>query len=542
MTDMLNRRTLVAGVGAAAGVSLVAPAFAASVRPRQAASGAPVLGPVVKTTNGAVRGYRANGVHVFRGLRYAAPTGGANRFKPPVKPAPWTGVMETLIAAGGPSAPQRQDPPNALGAGFSSDAPVSEDCLFINLFTPAVNDPGKRPVMVWIHGGGYSNGSGTAPGFDGSNLARQNDVVVVSLNHRLNAFGHLYLGDVLGPAYADSGNVALLDIVAVLEWVCDNIAAFGGDPGNVTLFGQSSGGSKISALMAMPPAKGLYHKVIIESGATLKFRTLQAAVQATDKALGVLGLTRATAQNVLTLPTEAFLPFGGISGSVGSGPVVDGRSLPRQPFEPDAPPTAAGIPMLIGSAETEMTIAAQPAEFALTQDQLRARLVPQLGDKVDGIIAAYRAGRPAATPSEIYFFLTADLRTTKPTHLQAERQTLQNRAPVYLYRMAWRTPVAGGKLLSPHGIELPFVWNNLDASRGFVGNGAELQPMATRMSRMWAAFARSGDPNIPGHIHWDRFTPETRATMVFDVQDRLMRDPYKAERELLLAVPPGPFG
>ncbi|MBO9576403.1 MAG: carboxylesterase/lipase family protein [Sphingobium sp.] len=539
MTRMMDRRALLAGVGAVAGASLAAPMLAAAEGARQSNRGARSPGPVVKTANGAVRGYRANGVHVFRGLRYAAPTGGTNRFKPPAKPTPWAGVMEAMIDR--PSAPQQPDPPSALGAG-NSDRPTSEDCLFINLFTPAVNNGGKRPVMVWIHGGGYSKGAGTAPGFDGSNLARENDVVVVTLNHRLNAFGHLYLADLLGPAYADSGNVALLDIVAVLEWVRDNIAQFGGDPHNVTLFGQSSGGSKISALMAMPAATGLYHKAIIESGATLKVRTLDAAIRATDKALRILGLTRANAENLLTLPTEAFLPFGGMIGNVGSGPVVDGRSLRRQPFEPDAPPTAAEIPLLIGSTETEMTVSAQPADFALTMDGLRARMAPQLGDKLDAILDTYRTGRPGATPSELYFFLTADLRTTKPTHLQAERQALQNGGAVYLYRMAWRTPVAGGRLMSPHGIELPFVWNNLDAARGLVGHGPELQPMATRMSRMWAAFARSGDPNIPEHIHWDRFTPGARATMVFDVDDRLISDPYRAEREALLTAPPGPFG
>lgn len=539
MTDRPDRREVVRWAGALAGTSLASPALAGR-RARRMADGW-ALGPVVKTANGSVRGYRSAGVHVFRGLRYGAPTGGANRFKPPVKPAPWTGVMETLVAVGGPSAPQRQDPPTALGAGFASDAPVSEDCLFINLFTPEVDDQGRRPVMVWVHGGGYSNGSGTAPGFDGSNLARANDVVVVTLNHRLNAFGHLYLGEALGTDYADSGNVALLDIVAVLEWVRDNIAAFGGDPSNVTLFGQSSGGSKISALMAMPRAKGLYHKAIIESGATLKFRTLDAAAKATDKALGVLGLSRADAGKVLTLPMEAFLPFGSISGSIGSGPVVDGRSLPRQPFEPDAPPTAAGIPLMIGSAETEMTIAAKPADFTMTDADLRSALRGQLGERLEPVLAAYRAGRPEATPSQLYFFLTADLRTTKPTHLQAERQAATG-APVYLYRMAWRTPVEGGRLMSPHTVELPFVWNNLQASRGLVGYGPELQAMADRLSRMWAAFARTGDPNIPGHLHWRRYEPQTRATMVFNVHDSLALDPHKAEREALLAVPPGPFG
>jgi para-nitrobenzyl esterase len=537
MGDMLDRRALISGMGAVAGVSLAAPAFPAGGAWPQTDRIARVPGPIVQTANGPVRGYRANGVHVFRGLRYGAPTGGANRFKPPVRPASWTKVMPALTD--GASAPQQPDPPGAPG---NSNPVTSEDCLFVNLFTPAVNDAGKRPVMVWIHGGGYGKGAGSGPRFDGSNLARDNDVVVVALNHRLGAFGHLYLGDVLGAEYADSGNLALLDIVAVLEWVRDNVGQFGGDAGSVTLFGQSSGGTKISSLMAMPRAKGLYHKVIIESGATLKVRTVEAAVQATDKALGILGFSRATARRVLTLPTDAFLPFGSTVGPVGSGPMVDGRLLPRQPFDPGAPPTAAGIPLLIGSNETEMTVAAKPADFAFSADGLRARMAPQLGDRLDAVLAVYRAGRPSATPSELYHFMTADLRTTRPTHLQAERQSVQNHAPVYLYRMAWRTPVDGGKLMSPHGIELPFVWNNLEACRHLVGYGAELAPMAARMSRMWAAFARSGDPNIAGHVHWDRFTPETRATMVFDVQDRLVNDPYKAEREVLGTVPAGPFG
>ena len=389
---VIDRRNLVLRVGAATVASLAARAFAGSTTsvPRPAIHD-DRPGSVVSTVNGKVQGYRTGGVQVFRGLRYGASTAGVNRFKPPVPPAPWSGIQPAFVD--GPSAPQQPDQPSEFEHPNPSFL-TSEDCLFLNLFTPAVGDGVKRPVMVWIHGGGYSKGSGTDARYDGSHLARENDVVVVSLTHRLNAFGYLYLGDVLGPEYANSGNAGQLDIVAALEWVRDNIAQFGGDPANVTIFGHSSGGVKICALMAMPGAKGLFHKVIIESGAALKIRDLGAAEAATERSLHVLGLTRDNAAAVLTLPAEAFLPYGGLAGNAGSGPLVDGRSIPRQPFEPDATPLVEGIPLLIGSAETEMTIAARPSDFVMSKQELELHLAPQLGDAAGDVLAAYFASRP----------------------------------------------------------------------------------------------------------------------------------------------------
>ena len=500
--------------------------------------GAPRLGPAVETRYGRVRGYVAGGIHTFRGLRYGASTGGANRFKPPVKPDPWTGTMQSYVATGGASAPQILAPPGLpQGPAYRSDAPISEDCLFLNLFTPGVGDGARRPVMVWIHGGGYAIESGTAPVFDGTNLARLSDVVVVTLNHRLGPFGHMYLADVLGPDYADSGNVGFLDMAAALEWVRDNIAAFGGDPGNVTLFAQSSGGGKVGALMVMPAAKGLFHKVIIESGATPRLGTLERARMATDRALAALGLSKDRAREVLTLPMERFLipgPGGGggpTGGAVGGGPIVDGRSIPRHPFDPDAPEISAHVPLLMGSNRTEMTmVGATPAQFNLDEAGLRAQLSRQLGARTEEIIGVFRASRPKATPSDLYFVISTFLRTTRDTIDVAERRVMRGGAPTYVYQFTWGTPVEGGKYGTPHGLELAFVFNNLRGAESYIGDGPELQPMADRFGHLWTSFARTGVPSAPATPVWEPYNLAEHPTLMIDVHPRLVHDPFRAER------------
>src|SRR5579863_10015603 len=321
-------------------------------------------GPIVETSSGKIRGVIQGSTHIFRGIPYGASTAGSNRFMPPRKPEPWTGVRDTF--QNGSTAPQLSAPPNALILNHKEPALQGEDCLVINLFTPGLNDGRKRPVMVWLHGGGFASGAGSAHSFDGTYLARSGDVVVVSVNHRLNIFGYLYLADAGGEKYADSGNAGLLDVVAVLEWVRDNISHFGGNPGNVTIFGQSGGGLKISTLLAMPPAKGLFHKAIIESGSLLKGIHREDANKTTERVLAKLGLHANQVDELQKFSVDRLLSAIDNRGSAPGtppfniAPVVDGRALPRDPFDPTAPDISAEVPLIVGTVNTEGTFFTPP--------------------------------------------------------------------------------------------------------------------------------------------------------------------------------------
>jgi para-nitrobenzyl esterase len=525
MEDSLwTRRRLVASA-AAVGTGICAPHFV------RAADTVMRLGPVVDTANGKVRGYVANGVHTFRGLRYGAPTWGENRFKPAVAPEPWAGVMEGYVAVGGPTAPQVPSPLGPpLTDAWRPEAAMSEDCLSVNVFTPGVNDNSKRPVMVWLHGGAWTHGGGSSAISDGTRLAGRNDVVVVTVNHRINIFGYMYLTEALGPDYADSSNLGVLDVIAALRWVRDNIARFGGDPGNVTLFGWSSGGSEVSQILAMPSAEGLFHKAIVQSGAILKLRTPDTAAAATDRVLSRLGLTRATARRLLTMSMTDLLK----GGDSGGAPTMDGRSTPRQPWAPDAPPTAAKIPLIIGGTDTELAYGADATTLEMDEAALLRRVNRGLGDKAERVLRAYRSTRPNATPADLYFLIATGLWTTKRTTQQADRKATQGGAPVYHYRWEWRLP---GPYRSAHGTDLPFVWDNVDKVTSMVGRGPHLQKMADKVSRRWVAFARTGNPNIAGVPNWPAYTTERRSTLVIDSRDQVVDDPRREERLALMEVP-----
>jgi len=492
---------------------------------------------VVDTTGGKVRGVVTNGVQVYRGIPYAASTAGSNRFMPPRNAEPWTGVRDSF--QNGHSSPQVAPAPGAIGWGLRGSAAQGEDCLVLNVFTNGVNDGRKRPVMMWIHGGGYTYGSGSSLGYDGANLARAGDVVVVCINHRLNIVGHLYLG-AAGAEYADSGNVGMLDIVASLQWVRDNIARFGGDAGNVTIFGQSGGGGKVSTLLAMPSAKGLFHKAIVESGSTLKQMTKDEAQKTTDRVLTTLGLKIGQVAELQKLPLQTLLAAMGGGGAPAGGagmrfgPIVDGDALPRDPFDPDAPEVSAEVPMIIGTTETEGSYFAPPELLSLDETAVRSRLRERLGADGDRVFDLFRKTRPAATPSELYFTISA---FPSNAHLQAERKAAQRKAPAFLYQVRWRTPVEGGRRLSPHCIEIPFAMQNHWQLPEMVGTGPELQPLADKVSGAWVAFAKTGNPSHAGIPKWPAYNASDRPTMHMNNEWRVVNDPDRDERLALTPLP-----
>ena len=380
--------------------------------------------------------------------------------------------------------------------------------------------------------------------YDGADLARKHDVVVVGANHRLNVLGFLYLGKIAEEKYADSGNVGLLDLVLALRWIRDNIAQFGGDPGNVTIFGQSGGGGKVGALMAMPAAKGLFHKAIVESGSELRVNTSQEADKAARKFLAHMALTPGRLNELVDMPMEQVVAqmhsMTDPDPMDAFGPVVDGRSLPRQPFDPDAPAVSVNVPMIIGTTSTEMTNLlghAHPELFSLSEAQMRSRLksMPGLADEstLNAVIGAYRKDLRTATPSDIYFAVATDQFVRMDAIHQAERKATQGGAPAYMYLFSWRTPVWGGKLRSPHGIEIPFVFENLGEAKDRIGTGADLRSVADEVSGAWVAFARTGNPNHSGIPRWPAYTAKDRATMIFDDRCKVVNDPQKNVRLLL---------
>jgi para-nitrobenzyl esterase len=505
--------------------------------------------PVVATKSGKVVGLAASGVCTFKGIHYGANPEGAMRFMPPVPPMPWSETAEALnygdLAPQNLSGASGSDIRVAMGDIFGPGK-VSENCLVLNVWTPNLTR-GTRPVMVWLHGGGYTGGSDGAPTYDGTNLARKRNVVVVGINHRLNVFGYLYLGKIGGAKYADSGNAGMLDCVLALEWVRDNIAHFGGDPNNVTIFGESGGGGKVSVLMAMPPAKGLFHKAIVESGSTLRVSTPDEADAAARKYLALLKIATDRVDDLQKVPMEDMLAaMRAMTGpnSIRLGPVVDGRSLPRQPFDPDAPAQSANIPMLIGTNGTETTALlgiADASLFSLNEADMRAKLRSYLhvsdDAQIDSLVAVYKKRRPDATPSDIYFAVTTDRMMRMNAVTQAERKAAEQAAPAYMYIFDWRSPVLGGKLRSPHGIELAFVFDNTDKTTGMNGTGSDLAPLAEKVSAAWAAFARTGNPNAPGLPHWPAYDAATRATMIFGDECKVVNDPGKDERLAISALP-----
>jgi para-nitrobenzyl esterase len=498
---------------------------------------------ITDTSAGKVRGVVIDGVNVFKGIPYGAPTNGVNRFRPPVKPAGWTGTREAI--AYGPTAPQTGDTSGTTAAG--SPLLQSEDCLVLNVFTPGLKDGRKRPVMVWLHGGGFSTGSGSGRILDGTSLAHTHDVVVVTLNHRLNVFGYTYLGDAMGSDFAASSSVGLLDIVAALQWVRDNISGFGGNPDLVTIFGQSGGGRKVATLMSMPSAKGLFHRAIVESGAVLRLTTHEDAVKQTDLLLAELGLKSGQIRELQNVPMDRLLAADAAvqkkitlrePGATASTPMVDGKVIPGHPWDPKGPALSANVPLLIGYAHTEETLYDRPTpeKLALDEAGLRERASERLAEDPTRVIGAFREANPHASPWDLWILIATDHPRGTYSRELAKRKADQHGAPAFAYRYDWETPEGGGHMRSPHTIEIQFVFNNIKIAGPLISKMPEAYALADKTSSAWVAFARTGDPNTSTLPQWPAYSGASRDTMIFNDECRIVRDPDRGPRLMMEQV------
>jgi para-nitrobenzyl esterase len=481
-----------------------------------------------------VRGGHCRGALAFKGIPYAGSVTGAHRFKEAPPPESWSGVRDAL----------RLGPPSMQGPGttYGENEPAySEDCLVLNVWTPAVGDGHKRPVMVYCHGGGYVTGSGGSKDTDGSRLAAVRDVVVVTTNHRLGLLGYLYLAEIGGEEYATSGNQGMLDIVAALRWVKTNIELFGGDPANVTIFGESGGGFKVGTLLAMPSAKGLFHKASIESGAALRRVSKEEASATTRRVLKELGIARHDLHKLAEVPADAFVTMqlkaerGAFPGAV-LGPVVDGVILPRHPFDPVAPPIAANVPLIVGFNRDEATFFNRdnPEVFHIDEATLNSQARTKLGGNADRVLSTYRKVYPQASPAELYIAIQTALSFGSDSITLAERKSAQP-APVYAYRYDYQSnvPIKGTDwtLRAGHATEIAMKFHNYDVP-ALEGNGPGVAEASRNMSAFWASFARNGHPTAEGSPDWPRYDAKRRATMLIDVKCRVVDDPNRPIREL----------
>jgi len=504
--------------------------------------------PVIETSAGKIQGLVQGKSYTFKGVPYGASTAGAGRFMPPSKPQPWKDVKKTVDY--GPRAPQIRAPGGGLvpeAAVMEWNGPMGEDCLVLNVWTPALKDNGKRPVMVWLHGGGYANGSAAFTFYDGHNLAEKHDVVVVGVNHRLNIFGYLYLAEI-SEKYAHGGNAGMQDSIFALQWIKENIANFGGDPNNVTIFGQSGGAGKVSTMLGMPAAKGLYHRAIAMSGSSIRGVNKGDATESALSVLRRLNIDKSKVDDIQKVPMQQLLELT-VTGGRGSGnpplrlsPVVDGYSLPAHPFDP-ATEISSNIPLIIGSTETEVTWNANTDYTPLDDAALhnKVKQVLRTDDaKADHVISVFKKGRPKASNLDVFLIAsTAASNFRMGPEEEAIHKADQKKAAVYKYYFQWYSPVREGKLRSMHTMDVGFVFDNVDIARSELGEGKDRQPLADRMSGAWVAFAKTGNPNHKGIPNWTPFDSVNRGTMVFNNECKFVNDPYKEERLVIAEATAG---
>jgi para-nitrobenzyl esterase len=506
---VIDRRTFVALSAAATAAS----AFAAAGD------------PLVTTSGGPLRGTREGGLSVFRGIRY----GTAARFQAPQRPPPSRDVIDATRF--GPSCPQKND----------RYKEASEDCLFLNVWTSEARPGGRRPVMVYIHGGAYSTGSVVDPLNDGRHLAASQDVVVVTINHRLNAFGYLYLAR-LDPRFLDSGNAGQLDLVLALQWVRDNIAAFGGDPSRVMVFGQSGGGAKIATMMGMPAAAGLFQRATTMSGQQV---TASGPLNATARAKAYLAALKASPGDLLTMPSARLVDALGatdpiLGGGVYMGPVLDMKWLTRHPFWPDANPQSNRVPMILGNTRDETRAFIDPNSakvLGLNWDNLAERMAPELRVDIlpEWVVSQYRTRFPSWSPERVFYSATTAGRSWPGQVIEADARAQAN-APTWVYQVDFQSPTQPRRG-APHTMDIALSFGTLDAEGSFTGTGAGARAASATVMKAFATFARTGDPNGPGVPRWPLYRLPSRATMVFDVETRALHDPRRWERELFARVP-----
>lgn len=501
---------------------------------------------VHETSGGKIRGVIRDGIYVVKGVPYGANTGGVNRFQR-ARPITWGGVRNAIAL--GAQAPQNVGSTQAGHLTWLRDTTgMSEDCLVLNLFTPSVERTARLPVMVYLHGGSFASGSGGAPGIDGSNLAKRG-VVAITLNHRLNLFGHLYLASAEPEKYADSGNVGLLDLVMALKWIKENAESFGGDAGNVTIFGQSGGGSKVAALMAMPEARGLFSKAIIQSASSLlSLATQEEAERNTYYFLKEVGIDKSRFHQLHELPAEALLSA--MPAAIRAAgridnyrPVVDGGTVPCQPFSQQAAESSSDIPLMMGWCENEqrLTFASKPAIYQLSKPEAVGELSRLLGvgnERVEDLIRTYAAFRPTDTAGDLVAQIYGDQRYRRNVTRAAELRTSSPGSPTYMYMLNWKTQVLDGLLRTPHTLCVAFAFSNVDIAAGITGTGEDRYALQDEISQAWVQFARSGNPNHVGIPFWSPYDSIKRPTLVFDHRTELVDDPAREERLALALCPP----
>lgn len=481
---------------------------------------------IVESTYGKLRGEEVDGVYAWKGIPFAKPPVGPLRFRAPELPDTWEGVRDATSFS--PVAPQTQ---REIMEFFGNDVSnVNEDCLYLNVWSPSADDK-KRPVMVWIHGGAFVTGSGSSSWYDGASFAEQGDVVVVTINYRLGVLGFLHLGEIGGNEYATSGNCGILDQVAALQWVQDNIAKFGGDPNNVTIFGESAGAMSIGVLLGFPSAQGLFQKAILQSGAAANAHPSETATKVAGHVLAALQIEPNNLAKLEELPVEQLLQAADLLPSMSLQPVIDGVSLPKHPQEAIAEGMSKEVTVLIGTNKDEFNIftAFDPEWKDADEAKIKSLFEKNFGPLLP--VVQQHFTQNGKLTQELFNKLVTITIFTHPAQILAELQNAQG-APVWMYRFDWETPVFNGALKATHALEIPFVWNTLDLPNtiNFTGDSPDRQIVANQMHQAWINFARNGNPNTDDLPEWPQYDVKQRATMIFNIESKTVNDPNQEER------------